>query len=87
MIYIEKIKDELFSNENITFAYIFGSYFTNSMNKYSDIDIAIYLGHNEIDVKEYLKIKRKLSTICKRDVDLVILNDADTLLKYDDRYS
>ncbi|MBU5437226.1 nucleotidyltransferase domain-containing protein [Tissierella sp. MSJ-40] len=79
---IKRCKDILIKYENITFAYIFGSYVNEKIREDSDIDIAIYLEEN-IDGNEYLKIKMELTDACKREVDLVLLNDAVPLLKYE----
>lgn len=73
-----KCKSKLMTYKNIVFAYIFGSYAKGKLGKDSDIDIALYL-NSKIDAQEYLKIKMELTSICKRDVDLVILNDAINL--------
>ena len=78
---IEKCKNLLMRYEYIIFAYIFGSYAKGKMRANSDIDIAVYLDQ-EIDTETYLEIKMLLSDICEREVDLIILNDAPPLLKY-----
>lgn len=72
----------LIEYENIIFAYIFGSYAKDNIRKDSDIDIAIYL-NSEINPRTYLDMKMDLSENLKREVDLVILNDATPLLKYE----
>ena len=51
------------------------------MRTNSDVDIAIYLSE-KIDTETYLKIKAELSEILKKEIDLIILNDATPLLKY-----
>lgn len=79
---INKCKDILIKYEDIIFAYIFGSYAKDNIRKDSDIDIAIYL-KDSIDTYEYLDMKMKLSEALKREVDLIILNDATPLLKYE----
>ncbi|NLP31189.1 MAG: nucleotidyltransferase domain-containing protein, partial [Clostridiales bacterium] len=71
----------LMDYEDIIFAYIFGSYVQGRMRKDSDIDIAIYL-KNDMDIQTYLDIKMQLSDSCRKEVDLVILNDATPFLKY-----
>lgn len=68
--------------KEILFAYVFGSYVQGKIRLDSDIDIAIYL-EDEIDLDRYLAIKMKLTEVCKREVDLVILNEATPLLKYE----
>jgi predicted nucleotidyltransferase len=78
---IKKCKSILMDYEDIIFAYIFGSYVQGRMRKDSDIDIAIYL-KNDMDIQTYLDIKMQLSDSCRKEVDLVILNDATPFLKY-----
>ena len=78
---IKKCKSILMEYEDIIFAYIFGSYVQGKMRADSDIDIAIYL-ENKMDIETYLEIKMHLSDACKREVDLIVLNDAISLLKY-----
>ena len=82
MVTIKKCKDILIKYEKIIFAYIFGSYVQNKMKLDSDIDIAIYLAE-DFDSGEYLKIKMHLSDNLKKEVDLVILNEAPPLLKHE----
>lgn len=82
MNFIEKCKDILIEYENIIFAYIFGSYVQGKIREDSDIDIAIYLEDN-IDTETYLEIKMDLTKICKRQIDLIMLNNATPLLKYE----
>lgn len=79
---IEKCKNILIGYENIVFAYIFGSYAQKVIRTDSDIDIAIYL-EKELAVETYLEIKADLTEACKREIDLIILNDATPLLKYE----
>lgn len=79
---IKKCKDILMKYEDVVFSYIFGSYAQNRIRENSDIDIAIYLKEN-IDIDTYLEIKMNLSEVLKREVDLVILNNAPSLLKYE----
>lgn len=78
----EKYKDILMEYESITFAYVFGSYVQGKVRLDSDIDIAIYL-EEHLDIDTYLEIKMCLTEACKREVDLIILNDAKPLLKYE----
>lgn len=79
---VEKCKNVLMKYENILFAYIFGSYAKGNMRADSDVDIGIYL-KEEMNIEEYLKIRMDLTKICKRQVDLVVLNAATPLLKYE----
>lgn len=77
----KKCRDTLMKYETIIFAYIFGSFVQNKLKAGSDIDIAIYL-EEDLGADIYLEIKMALSDMLKREVDLVILNEAPPLLKY-----
>lgn len=79
---IEKFKNILMGYEDIAFAYIFGSYVQGKAREDSDIDIAIY-SEKEMDIDIYLEIKMCLSEICKKEIDLIILNNAAPLLKFE----
>ena len=79
---IKKCRDILINYEAIIFAYIFGSYAKGNVREDSDIDIAIYL-KDSIGTYAYLDMKMELSEALKREVDLVILNDSTSLLKYE----
>lgn len=52
------------------------------MRKDSDIDIAIYLEY-EIDLETYLDMKIELTEACKEEIDLIFLNKATHLLKFE----
>lgn len=72
----------LVSFYNIKLIYVFGSYAKNKSNRKSDLDIAILLedGYNPT-IK--LNIIGELVDIFNRnDVDLVILNSANPVLKH-----
>jgi len=75
----KKLHDKLISVEKIVFAYIFGSFVKSE--KYNDIDIAIYLSDGEIGTLDYLNFKRELMDIVSVEVDIVILNNANPLIK------
>lgn len=79
---INKCRDILIKYDKIVFAYIFGSYAKGNVREDSDIDISIYLKDN-IYTYEYLDMKMQLSEVIKREVDLIILNDATPLLRYE----
>lgn len=79
---INKCRDILIRYDKIVFAYLFGSYTKGNIREDSDIDVAIYL-KDTMDTYEYLGIKMDLSDRLKKEVDLVVLNDATPLLKYE----
>ena len=78
----KRCRDILLECENIVFAYIFGSFALGNARADSDIDIAIYLAA-EIGIETYLDLKVRLAEGCKREVDLVILNEANPFLRYE----
>lgn len=78
----EKCKEILIGYKNIIFAYIFGSFVQDKIRKDSDIDIAIYLD-KKMDLETFIDVKMNLTEACKREVDLIILNDAAPLLKHE----
>lgn len=61
---------------------LFGSYNTEKYNSNSDIDIAIQIESKENIYNIKKNIIQELSLILKREIDLVILNYADPLLKF-----
>ena len=84
-----KSLDEIFRNNNVSFAYLFWSRARNENDKKSDIDIWVYL-RNKKD-REYLKKRGEQISLIndlmdyygRNDIDIVILNDVESeLLKY-----
>jgi len=84
-VLIKKIIEYFGLQDNVAFAYLFGSYAEGKMRTESDIDIAAYV----IDLKEeeYLKFKLKykneLENIFKIPVDLILMNSAPPLLNHE----
>ena len=73
---------EVFKQNNVLFAYLFGSQIGENSNKKSDVDIAVMLpqglSKNErFDLR--LKLIGEIGKILKKDVDLIILNDTKSL--------
>ncbi|MEW5758196.1 MAG: nucleotidyltransferase domain-containing protein [Candidatus Omnitrophota bacterium] len=81
----EKLNGYFSAQRKIKFAYLFGSAASNKTNKFSDIDIAVFLNEN-ISIQEYsdrkLSIMNDLSKIFDKNIDIVILNNANSFLKY-----
>lgn len=79
--------DYLHKNDDVEFAYLFGSFGKGKCFPLSDIDIAIYLKNFEDLNKEYLIEKRleilgELINLLQTDeIDLVILNNAPLTLR------
>jgi predicted nucleotidyltransferase len=79
------LKEVLEEDENILFAYLYGSYVHKLQNLESDIDVAVYLTRADMD--EYVRKEKgltdKLITILHTDkIDLRIINMAPFLLQY-----
>ncbi|MBU3144504.1 nucleotidyltransferase domain-containing protein [Clostridium sp. CF012] len=66
---IHKIKEYLYSKDNIVSAYIFGSFGTEDFTSKSDIDIAI-LTNKDITYSECLIINSELEDIIEIPMDL-----------------
>jgi len=83
MIDIEKIKiikKDLVKALDPSLIYIFGSISKDKVRKDSDIDIAI-LTDRQIDEYKLFILSQKLADVLKREIDLVDLNKASTVLK------
>ncbi len=73
---------EFIHDYDIKLIYIFGSYAKGNNNANSDLDIAILL-NNGYDPMDKLSLIGDLTSIFKRDdIDLVILNSANAVLKH-----
>lgn len=80
-VLLDKLTKILKENKKIIIAYIFGSFVKENETKDSDIDLAIYISEGELDTLEYLNLKRKLMDASSRQIDIVILNNANPLIK------
>ena len=79
------LKEVLEKDEDILFAYLYGSLVFNSIHPESDIDITVYLKPS--DIKEYIKKEEELlATLITKlhndKIDLRILNTSPFLLQY-----
>ena len=84
-ILLNILKEVLEKDEDILFAYLYGSRVYRSTHFESDVDIAVYL--NPSEVKEYIKKEKELtSTMITKlhtdRIDLRILNVSPFLLQY-----
>lgn len=71
----------LLQDYSIQLVYVFGSYAKGNNNKNSDLDIAMLM--EEVDFNDKLSLIGDLTDIFKRnDIDLVILNSANSVLKH-----
>lgn len=79
----ENLKNRLSQEEDIIFAYLFGSYAKGRPHKNSDIDVAVYLKEPVNIFNRKIELIDLISEITKKnDVDLVILNQAKPFVVY-----
>ena len=80
---LNTLNDYFKDKHEILFAYLFGSYAKGCENSLSDIDVAVYYSRDDIskDIDMYLNMRMELMELLKKDVDLVVLNTANPLLK------
>ena len=81
-----RVVEFLSKQEHVKLAYLFGSVAEGKEGKLSDVDLAVFLDES-LSKKEIfnlqLKLISELTSILKTDrIDLVIMNDAPLLLKY-----
>ena len=73
------------THSNLLCVYLFGSVAAKKDNKFSDVDIAV-LFKPSVDQKEYfsqrLALIDDLSRVLNKNVDVVILNQANSFLKF-----
>ncbi|MEO0096226.1 MAG: nucleotidyltransferase domain-containing protein [candidate division WOR-3 bacterium] len=80
---ISDLKEALYTDAEIIFAYIFGSYGIGKPTFLSDIDIACYLLTNREQFTKKLALIEVITSALKTDeVDLVFLNNAPIVLCY-----
>jgi predicted nucleotidyltransferase len=74
---ISVTSEYLVGRDDITFAYLFGSYAKEKQTHLSDIDIAVYMKDDNHVFEKKLQILSDLTTkLATDDIDLVILNKA-----------
>ena len=83
-----KLKNYFKNKQEICDAYFFGSFTQGRLTALSDIDIALYLDENEIDEDLFPygyradMLSRLMQLLCCNKLDLVILNQANLLLRH-----
>ena len=81
---LDKIKDELeriapdiFARTPVLFTYLFGSYATDFVHPFSDIDIGVYIGHShyrrtfDLEMSLAIEIDEKLAVGIPADVRVI----------------
>ncbi len=86
MLFEQELIDLFHSTDSVNFAYLFGSTVRGDANKLSDVDIAVMLDESlskKDMLNEELNLISELTRVLKSDkIDLVVLNDAPLLLKF-----
>lgn len=81
----EKIISVCKSRGEIIAVYLFGSCAEGKGNTANDVDIALLLNDNQEPHFPYLEFKVLLERLLDSNVDLIILNRANEILKYEVR--
>ena len=82
---VEKIKAYFEKFDEVLRVYLFGSFASNKANTASDVDIAILLSGSFPKEKFFdfrLTKMNELSDILRKEVDLIIFNEAPNVLAY-----
>jgi len=79
---IALLSEGLEKEEEVLFAYLFGSMATDKAGPNSDIDIAVYLKNDSLDTQ--LRLITGLSKLTGGEVDLLILNRVKNLYLLDE---
>ena len=77
-----KIRRYFLKKPEVLSAYLYGSQASGALREESDVDIAVVLkpARNLQTFTQGLKYRSSLEDLLKKDVDVVILNDADRFL-------
>jgi predicted nucleotidyltransferase len=76
----QEIREFLDKRGEVSLAFIFGSFAEGRLNTESDVDIAL-LFRVEPDISTLTDIMNWISNIVKRDVDIVVLNNASPIIR------
>lgn len=82
MCIVHSLKENLSTNENVLFGYLFGSCAKNEQTQKSDVDVALFLKEVSLDTK--LQVTYELSKLLSKDIDLVVLNDVKNIYLLED---
>ena len=77
---VKQLKTFFKDKTDAALVFLFGSFVRKQITAYSDIDIGIFF-KKAPDIYEINDIKEDLSASLKRDVDVVVLNDASPILR------
>nr|MDO8080294.1 nucleotidyltransferase domain-containing protein [Candidatus Freyarchaeota archaeon] len=80
MSIIDRVRERLEENDNVVFAYVYGSYARGRVTRFSDLDIAVFLrdsGH-----EGFMELLAELPVDVDVEFDVRVLNDAAPLFRY-----
>jgi len=78
---ISDLKEYLSTDDNVLFAFLFGSHAGGKQKKRSDIDVAVYF-NNPPGGLDLFSLINTLSDMCVADIDLIVLNSASPFLRH-----
>jgi len=80
---IAEIKKYFEGQPEVTAVYLFGSQAKKKARAYSDFDLAVLYRSNDLpDFQKVLELKQKLSVILQGEIDIVVFNKANPILKH-----
>lgn len=77
---IQQLKEYFERQDDVSIAFVFGSYARGKEMAESDFDVAVYLKERDKDIEKEDKIWSDITEILKKEVDLVCLNYAPATL-------
>ena len=78
---ISDLKEYMSKDDNVLFAFLFGSYAAGKQKKRSDIDVAVYFNNAPCGL-DLFSLINTLSDMCAADIDLIVLNTASPFLRH-----
>lgn len=75
MKFLESIIEAIRKQDEVQFAYLFGSYARGDEAEGSDVDIAVYFTSFEFDLDRRLALAHILEKAVHKRIDLVVLNE------------
>ncbi|HHV56759.1 MAG TPA: nucleotidyltransferase domain-containing protein [Firmicutes bacterium] len=75
------LRDYFRTRQDVALAFLFGSVAKGKATKRSDVDVAVYFS-TPYDVQKLRKLSGELENLLHKDVDLIVLNDANPSLAW-----
>jgi len=82
---VSRVTAYLAQQERLVIAYLFGSLAEETDHRLSDVDVALLLPHNTDRATAFdtrIRVAAALEELCRRPVDVAILNHAPPLLRF-----